>query len=65
MHTFGINPGPMMAAADRITIEITGQGEKNGVGSCFLHNNRYDFNDDILPFGPALHASLVERAMPI
>ena len=42
-----------------------GQGEKNGVGSCFLHNNRYDFNDDILPFGPALHASLVERATPI
>jgi len=24
--TFGINPGPMMAAADRITIEITGKG---------------------------------------
>jgi len=24
--TIGLNPGPMMAAADRITIEITGQG---------------------------------------
>ena len=24
--TIGINPGPMMAAADRITIEITGRG---------------------------------------
>jgi metal-dependent amidase/aminoacylase/carboxypeptidase family protein len=24
--TVGINPGPMMAAADRITIEITGKG---------------------------------------
>ena len=42
-----------------------GQGEENGVGSCFLHNSRYDFNDDILPLGSALHASLVEQAMPL
>ncbi|MCY7305518.1 MAG: M20 family metallopeptidase [Rhodoferax sp.] len=42
-----------------------GQGEENGVGSCFLHNSRYDFNDDILPLGSALHASLVEHAMPL
>jgi metal-dependent amidase/aminoacylase/carboxypeptidase family protein len=38
-----------------------GQG---GEGSCFLHNSRYDFNDDILPLGAALHASLVEQSMP-
>ena len=42
-----------------------GQGEENGVGSCFLHNSRYDFNDDILPLGAALHAGLVEQAMPL
>lgn len=42
-----------------------GQGEENGVGSCFLHNNRYDFNDEILPLGAALHAGLVEQAMPL
>lgn len=42
-----------------------GQGEENGVGSCLLHNSRYDFNDDILPLGAALHASLVEHAMPL
>ena len=42
-----------------------GQGEENGVGSCFLHNSRYDFNDDILPLGAALHAGLVEHAMPL
>ena len=42
-----------------------GQGEENGVGSCFLHNSRYDFNDDILPLGSALHASLAEHAMPL
>ena len=37
-----------------------GQG---GEGSCFLHNSRYDFNDEILPLGAALHASLVEQAL--
>jgi hippurate hydrolase len=42
-----------------------GQGAESGVGGCFLHNNRYDFNDDILPLGAALHASLVEQAMPL
>jgi hippurate hydrolase len=39
-----------------------GQG---GQGSCFLHNSRYDFNDEILPLGAALHASLVEQALPL
>ena len=42
-----------------------GQGAENGVGSCVLHNTRYDFNDDILPLGAALHASLVEQSMPL
>jgi hippurate hydrolase len=39
-----------------------GQG---GEGSCMLHMTRYDFNDEILPLGSALHASLVERGMPL
>ena len=39
-----------------------GQG---GEGSCMLHMNRYDFNDDILPLGSAMHASLAEQAMPV
>jgi amidohydrolase len=39
-----------------------GQG---GEGSCMLHNSRYDFNDDILPLGSALHASLIEQALPL
>jgi amidohydrolase len=39
-----------------------GQGSTNG---CFLHNSRYDFNDDVLPLGSAMHASLVEHAMPL
>lgn len=39
-----------------------GQGSTNG---CFLHNSRYDFNDDVLPLGSAMHASLIEQAMPL
>ncbi len=39
-----------------------GQG---GEGSCFLHNSRYDFNDDVLPLGAALFASLVEQSLPL
>ncbi|QTN28372.1 amidohydrolase [Rhodoferax sp. AJA081-3] len=41
-----------------------GQGAENGVGSCLLHNTRYDFNDDVLPLGAALYAGLVEQSMP-
>jgi amidohydrolase len=39
-----------------------GQG---GEGACFLHNSKYDFNDEVLPLGSALFASLVERALPL
>jgi hippurate hydrolase len=39
-----------------------GQG---GEGSCMLHNSRYDFNDDVLPLGAALHAGLIEHGMPL
>ena len=38
-----------------------GQG---GEGGCFLHNSRYDFNDDVLPLGAALFAGLVEQGLP-
>jgi amidohydrolase len=39
-----------------------GQG---GEGSCMLHMTRYDFNDEILPLGSALHASLIEQGLPL
>ena len=42
-----------------------GQGTENGPGSCALRNNRYDFNDAILPLGGAMHASLAEQFMPL
>ncbi|GAD20682.1 M20 aminoacylase family protein [Acidovorax sp. MR-S7] len=40
-------------------------GQGMGAGNSTLHNSRYDFNDDILPLGAALHAGLVEQAMSL
>ncbi len=40
-------------------------GQAGGPSCCFLHNSRYDFNDEILPLGAALFARLVERSMPL
>jgi amidohydrolase len=37
-----------------------GQGSEGG---CFLHSSRYDFNDDVLPLGAALLASLAEQSL--
>jgi amidohydrolase len=34
-------------------------------GHAFLHNTRYDFNDEVLPLGAALFAGLVERSLPL
>ena len=41
-----------------------GQGGSDGTG-CSLHNSRYDFNDEVLPLGSAMHASLVEQSLPV
>ena len=41
-----------------------GQGQPALGRSHPLHNSRYDFNDAILPLGAALHASLIEAALP-
>ncbi len=39
-----------------------GQDARDGA---YLHNSRYDFNDEILPLGAAMHAGLVEQGMPL
>ena len=31
----------------------------------FLHNAKFDFNDEVIPVGSALFAALVERSMPL
>ena len=40
-------------------------GTVGGVGSRFLHNSCYDFNDSVLPLGSALFAGIVERSLPL
>ncbi|CAN5510491.1 M20 aminoacylase family protein [soil metagenome] len=40
-------------------------GVIGGMGSRFLHNSCYDFNDSVLPLGAALFAGIVERSMPL
>ncbi|MEO8133357.1 MAG: M20 aminoacylase family protein [Betaproteobacteria bacterium] len=32
---------------------------------CFLHNTKYDFNDEVIPLGAGLLATLAERALPL
>ncbi len=39
-------------------------GQGGADAGAFLHNTRYDFNDDVLPIGAGLLAALAERAMP-
>lgn len=39
-------------------------GQGGAESGMFLHNTRYDFNDEVLPFGAGLFSALVERAMP-
>jgi amidohydrolase len=39
-------------------------GQGMNAAGCFLHNTRYDFNDEVLPIGAAFFVRLAERAMP-
>lgn len=36
----------------------------NGETSAPVHNDRYDFNDEAIPYGAGLYAALVERGLP-
>ena len=38
-------------------------GNGPGEGGCYLHNPRYDFNDEALPIGASFFARLAERFM--
>jgi hippurate hydrolase len=40
-------------------------GQGGAEGGCFLHNSRYDFNDDVIPLGAGYLAALAEQAMPL
>ncbi len=40
-------------------------GQGGGPHNCFLHNPKYDFNDDVIPLGAGYLAALVEDALPL
>lgn len=40
-------------------------GQGGAEAGCFLHNARFDFNDDVIPQGVAMFVRLVERSMPL
>ncbi|HEY9531918.1 MAG TPA: M20 aminoacylase family protein [Burkholderiales bacterium] len=40
-------------------------GQGGGPDACFLHNARYDFNDEVIPLGAGYLAALVEEALPL
>ena len=39
-------------------------GNGDSEGSCHVHNPKYDFNDDAIPFGVGYWVSLVESYLP-
>jgi amidohydrolase len=39
-------------------------GQGGAEGGFFLHNSRYDFNDEVIPVGAGYMAALAERALP-
>jgi hippurate hydrolase len=40
-------------------------GQGGAEGGCFLHNTRYDFNDEVIPLGAGYLAALAEAALPL
>jgi hippurate hydrolase len=40
-------------------------GQGGVEGGCFLHSSRYDFNDEVIPYGAGYFAALAEAAMPL
>jgi amidohydrolase len=40
-------------------------GQGGGPHNCFLHNSKYDFNDEVIPLGAGYLAALVEDALPL
>jgi amidohydrolase len=40
-------------------------GQGGAESGCFLHNTRYDFNDQVIPVGSGLFAAIAERSMPL
>ena len=40
-------------------------GQGGAESGTLLHNSRFDFNDEVIPTGSAMFASIIERSMPL
>ncbi len=60
-----VKPGAYLRLGQGDGTHDDGTGSGTGQPGCFLHNSRYDFNDEVLPLGAALFAGLVEQSMPL
>ena len=60
-----VKPGAYLRLGQGEQLSDGRGGEVGGVGSHFLHNSCYDFNDSVLPLGSALFAGIVERSLPL
>jgi amidohydrolase len=60
-----VKPGAYLRLGQGDGTHMDGTGSGTGQPGCFLHNSRYDFNDEVLPLGAALFAGLIEQAMPL
>ncbi|NMM11762.1 MAG: amidohydrolase [Polaromonas sp.] len=60
-----VKPGAYLRLGQGEQIPDGKGGSIGGVGSHFLHNSCYDFNDSVLPLGAALLAGIVERSLPL
>ncbi|NQW82132.1 MAG: amidohydrolase [Polaromonas sp.] len=60
-----VKPGAYLRLGQGEQIPDGQGGTVGGLGSRFLHNSCYDFNDQVLPLGAALFAGIVERSLPL
>ncbi len=58
-------PATINTAAEARFAARVGERVLGGPGACFLHDPRYDFNDEVIPLGAGYLAALVEEALPL
>ena len=58
---------PVLGSEDFAHMMERGPGSHIGIGngdSAGVHNHRYDFNDEAIPYGAALYAAIVKKKLP-
>ena len=45
-------------------VQSAGHNNLGNGATAEVHNHRYDFNDEAIPYGAALYAAIVEKKLP-